>query len=105
MEEAARSDAQVQALWDSVRPDVEALIANQLEPYFSSTKADNRMSLLDLGEEADVAEKEEKDKIAGLIRELEERLATLRKIEKERNEVLKDLKEKVLFRTTFERSR
>ncbi|KAF7324851.1 BRO1 domain-containing protein [Mycena kentingensis (nom. inval.)] len=95
MEEAARSDQQVQALWESVRADVEALATNQLESYFSSSKADNRMSLLDLGDEVEAAEKEEKDKITSLLKEFEERLGALRKIEKERNQVLKDLKEKI----------
>jgi hypothetical protein len=93
MEEAARSDGQVQALWEGVRPDVEALVMGRVDGFFANQE--DKGSLLDLGEEADRAEREEKEKIAGLVREIEERLATLKKIEKERNEVLKDLKEKV----------
>nr|GAT46255.1 predicted protein [Mycena chlorophos] len=96
MEEASRSDAQVQALWDGVRQDIEALAAGQLESYFTSTSTtERRMSLLDLGDDAELAEKQDKERMSSLIREIEERLATLRKIEKERNEVLKDLKEKI----------
>ncbi|KAF7368985.1 BRO1 domain-containing protein [Mycena venus] len=93
MEEAARSDAQVQTLWEGVRPDVEVLVTGRVEGFFANQ--DDKGSLLDLGEEADRAEREEKEKISGLVREIEERLATLKKIEKERNEVLKDLKEKI----------
>ncbi|KAJ6475823.1 BRO1-domain-containing protein [Mycena vitilis] len=93
MEEAARSDSQVQALWEGVRPDVEALVMGRVDGFFRNQE--DKGSLLDLGEEADRAEREEKEKIAGLVREIEERLATLKKIEKERNEVLKDLKEKI----------
>ncbi|KAF7303723.1 BRO1 domain-containing protein [Mycena indigotica] len=96
MEEAARSDAQVQTLWDSVSADIKALATGQLESYFVQiSTSEKRMSLLDLGDEAEVAEKEEKNRIAHFVRELEERLAVLQKIEKERNEVLKDLKEKI----------
>ncbi|KAJ7905099.1 BRO1-domain-containing protein [Mycena leptocephala] len=93
MEEAARSDGQVQALWEGVRTDVEALVMGRVDGFFANQE--DKGSLLDLGEEADRAEREEKEKIAGLVREIEERLATLKKIEKERNEVLKDLKEKI----------
>jgi excinuclease UvrABC ATPase subunit len=67
----------------------------RVDGFFANQE--DKGSLLDLGEEADRAEREEKEKIAGLVREIEERLATLKKIEKERNEVLKDLKEKVSF--------
>ncbi|KAJ7103785.1 BRO1-like domain-containing protein [Mycena epipterygia] len=93
MEEAARSDAQVQALWEGVRPDVEILMMGRVDDFF--TNAEEKGSLLDLGEETERAEREEKEKISGLVHEIEERLATLKKIEKERNEVLKDLKEKI----------
>ncbi|KAJ6466980.1 BRO1-like domain-containing protein [Mycena sanguinolenta] len=93
MEEAARSDAQVQALWDGVRPDVEVLVSGRVEGFFANQE--DAGSLLDLGEESDRAQREEKAKIAGLVHEIEERLGTLKKIEKERHEVLKDLKEKI----------
>ncbi|KAJ7489516.1 BRO1-like domain-containing protein [Mycena latifolia] len=95
MEEAARSDAQVQTLWEGVRPDVEVLVKGRVDDFFANNAAEEKGSLLDFGEENDRAEREEKEKIAGLVREIEERLATLKKIEKERNEVLKDLKEKI----------
>ncbi|KAJ7083734.1 BRO1-like domain-containing protein [Mycena belliarum] len=94
MDEAARSDAQVQALWEGVRPDVEILVAGRVDDFFANV-AEEKGSLLDFGEETDRAEREEKGKISGLVRDIEERLATLKKIEKERNEVLKDLKEKI----------
>ncbi|KAF7377714.1 BRO1 domain-containing protein [Mycena sanguinolenta] len=93
MEEAARSDSQVQALWDGVRPDIEVLVSGRVEGFFANQE--DAGSLLDLGEETDRAQREEKAKIAGLLHEIEERLGTLRKIEKERHEVLKDLKEKI----------
>ncbi|KAK7032954.1 BRO1 domain-containing protein [Favolaschia claudopus] len=93
MEEAARSDAQVQALWDGAKQDIELLVTGRLETFFSNQESAG--SLLDFGEDADRAEREEKDQITALVRDVEERLATLRKIEKERNEVLKDLKEKI----------
>ncbi|KAJ7705251.1 BRO1-like domain-containing protein [Mycena rosella] len=95
MDEAARSDAQVQALWEGVRPDVEVLAAGRADDFFANQAGEDKTSLLDFGEETDRAEREEKEKISGLVRDIEERLATLKKIEKERNEVLKDLKEKI----------
>ncbi|KAJ7621099.1 BRO1-domain-containing protein [Roridomyces roridus] len=93
MEEAARSDAQVYSLWEGVKSDIEMLTRGRFEDVFMEQT--NNQSLLDLSEDAERSEREEKEKMSGLVDEIEERLSALKKIEKERNEVLKDLKEKV----------
>ncbi|KAI0064473.1 BRO1-domain-containing protein [Artomyces pyxidatus] len=91
---AAASDEQVRALWESVKGDVRLLISDEVEGVFrdSARGHDRRESLLDLDMEKDDGEKA---KIAGLVQEIEERLGRLNKIERERDQTLKDLKEKI----------
>ncbi|KAH8997954.1 BRO1-domain-containing protein [Lactarius akahatsu] len=91
---AAASDGQVQALWDSAKEDVRLLISGDVEKVFkdSARSHDRRESLLDLDADKDDAEKE---KIARLVEDIDERLGRLNKIEKERDQTLKDLKEKI----------
>jgi BRO1-like domain/ALIX V-shaped domain binding to HIV len=91
---AGESDGQVQALWNSVKDDVRLLISDDVENVFkdSARGHDRRESLLDLDTDKDDAEKA---KIARLVEDLDERLGRLNKIERERDQTLKDLKEKV----------
>ena len=91
---ATASDDQVQALWDSAKGDVRLLISGDVEKVFkdSARGHDRRESLLDLDADKDDAEKE---KIARLVEDIDERLGRLNKIERERDQTLKDLKEKV----------
>ena len=95
LEAAAMSDHQVTVLWDSVRGDIQLLLSPQVEQVFRERGGTNPEHLLDLdaGNEADEAK--ERAKIAGYVDEIEERLKRLSMISKERNEVLKDLKDKV----------
>ena len=59
-------------------------------------------SLLDLDVSSVSSDEEERKRIRGFVDEIEERLSRLNKIGKERGEVLKDLKEKVIrINTTF----
>ncbi|KAF5325175.1 hypothetical protein D9619_009900 [Psilocybe cf. subviscida] len=95
LEAAAASDAQVEALWESVRADIQLLLSPQLETLFSErggTKPDNLLELDNDGEGDDAAERK---KIGGYVEEIEDRLKRLDLISKERNEVLKDLKDKI----------
>jgi BRO1-like domain/ALIX V-shaped domain binding to HIV len=91
---AGASDDQVQALWNSAKDDVLLLISDDVENVFkdSAQGHDRRESLLDLDTDKDDAEKA---KIARLIDDLDERLGRLNKIERERDQTLKDLKDKV----------
>lgn len=91
---AAASDGQVQALWDSAKGDVRLLISGDVEKVFkdSARGHDRQESLLDLDSDKDDAEKE---KIAHLVEDIDERLGRLNKIERERDQTLKDLKEKI----------
>ncbi|TFY63306.1 hypothetical protein EVG20_g6373 [Dentipellis fragilis] len=95
LEAADASDGQVRALWESVRGDIGLLLSDEAEQMFKDSvrnKHSRKESLLDLDMERD---DEEKRKIGQLVEEIEERLGRLNKIEKERDQTLKDLKEKV----------
>ncbi|KAK7036694.1 bck1-like resistance to osmotic shock [Paramarasmius palmivorus] len=95
LEAASASDQQVVALWDSVKSDVGLLLSDHIGNVFrESTEQGAGDSLLDL----DVGggdEHNERLKIGGLVAEIDDRLGKLNKITRERNEVLKDLKEKI----------
>ncbi|KAH9996261.1 BRO1-like domain-containing protein [Russula vinacea] len=94
LDAAGASDDQVQTLWDSVKGDVRLLISDDVENIFkeSAQGHDRRESLLDLDTDKDDAEKA---KIGRLVEDIDERLGRLNKIERERDQTLKDLKEKI----------
>jgi len=97
LDAAKASDGQVQTLWDSAKGDVRLLISDDVENVFkeSARGPDQRESLLDLDTDKDDAEKA---KITHLVEEIDERIGRLNKIERERDQTLKDLKEKVTVR-------
>jgi hypothetical protein len=97
LDAAKASDGQVQTLWDSAKGDVRLLISDDVENVFkeSARGPDQRESLLDLDTDKDDAEKA---KITHLVEEIDERIGRLNKIERERDQTLKDLKEKVTIR-------
>ncbi|TFK52925.1 BRO1-domain-containing protein [Heliocybe sulcata] len=94
---AAQSDQQVVALWDAVRGDIMLLLSPELEDVFraSTENGAGGESLLDLDVGNDAQDSNERTKIGQFVEEIDERLGRLNKISRERNEVLKDLKEKV----------
>lgn len=98
LEAAAASDQQVQALWDTVRGDIQLLLSPEVENIFRERGGAGGDNLLDLDVSSEQEDARERKKIRGFVDEIEERLTRLRKITKERNEVLKDLKDKVYFR-------
>jgi len=99
LDAAETSDHQVTTLWDSVREDIKLLLSHEVEAVFRAStergggSAGQSLLDLDVGGEGDDAE--ERKKIGHYVKEIEERLGRLNKIGRERNEVLKDLKEKV----------
>lgn len=98
LEAASASDQQVVILWDSVRGEIGLLLSPQVEDVFrASTERGGAGSenLLDLDVTSETQDEEERGRIVHLVAEIEERLSRLTKISRERNEVLKDLKEKV----------
>ena len=96
LEAAAASDAQVLAIWRAVQNDIRLLMSPQLEDVFrASTEREGGDSLLDLDVSGDADETQERNKIREMVAGIDERLGRLNKISRERNEVLKDLKEKV----------
>lgn len=98
LDAAAQSDQQVVALWDSVKSEIRLLLSPQVEEVFrASTNGSGAgsESLFDLDVTSDAQNEEERTQIAQLVDEIEERLGHLNKIAHERNQVLKDLKEKV----------
>ena len=98
LEAASASDQQVVTLWDSVRGEIGLLLSPQVEDVFrASTEGSGAgaENLLDLDVASETQSDQERTQIANLVQEIEERLSSLTKIARERNEVLKDLKEKV----------
>ena len=92
-----KTEKMEETLWESVKEDIKALLSPEVERLFMERAGSTGEHLLDLdvGSEADDAQ--ERAKIGGYVDEIEERLGRLNKIARERNEVLKDLKEKVCF--------
>ena len=97
LEAAAASDVQVQVLWDSVRNDIQLLLSPNVEQVFHERAGSNTGHLLDLDVGSETDNAKERQKIKGYVVEIEERLGRLAMISKERNEVLKDLEDKVLL--------
>ncbi len=98
LEAAAPSDQQVAAMWQSVQGDIGLLLSHNLEDVFrASTERGGNSGehLLDLDIGGEVDDAQERAKIGSFVVELDQRLGKLNKISRERNEVLKDLKEKV----------
>ncbi|KAI0088362.1 BRO1-like domain-containing protein [Irpex rosettiformis] len=98
LEAASASDQQVVTLWDSVRGEIGLLLSPQVEDVFrASTEGSGAgaENLLDLDVASETQNDQERAQIGNLVQEIEERLSRLTKIAHERNEVLKDLKEKV----------
>ncbi|KDR77016.1 hypothetical protein GALMADRAFT_139043 [Galerina marginata CBS 339.88] len=95
LEAAAMSDQQVTVLWSSVKGDIQLLLSPQVEQLFSERGGSKPDNLLELDVDNDADDAKERAKIKGLVDEIEERLKRLNLISKERNEVLKDLKDKI----------
>ncbi|KAL4076812.1 BRO1-like domain-containing protein [Scleroderma yunnanense] len=94
LDAAASSDQQVSILWDSVKGDILLLLSPGMDGVFlaSAEPGAPSQSLLDL----DVGhDEQERARIGQFTSEIEERLGRVKKITYERNEVLKDLKEKI----------
>lgn len=96
LEAAAVSDQQVTTLWDSVKGDIQLLLSPDVEQLFRERAGSNPGNLLDLDIGNEMDDAKERAKIKNLVEEIEERLGRLNKISRERNEVLKDLKDKVI---------
>jgi hypothetical protein len=97
LDAAAASDEQVRTLWDAVRADIALLVSADVEGLFRDAGTQGpghgrRESLIDVDMEKDDTERA---KIGQYVAEIEERLKRLGKIEHERAQTLKDLKEKV----------
>jgi len=99
LEAAGVSDEQVVQLWGAVNTDIRLLLSEDLDVVFRESVergSGQGESLLDLDVSSEMKDEEEKRQIEQLVNEIEERLSGLHKIGKERDQVLKDLKEKVL---------
>ncbi|CAG8647202.1 2732_t:CDS:2, partial [Acaulospora colombiana] len=94
LEAAAPSDQQVFTLWSGIKEDVAILTdTKRLEATYANAVHGTGGSLLDVSDaDTDDAEREKMGKLVG---EIEERLGRLNKIARERNEILKDLKERI----------
>ena len=98
LEAAATSDQQVFAIWDTVKGDISLMLSSGLEELFrASVQRGGTESLLDLEISSETRDEQERARIEQYTDEIEERLGRIKKIAYERNEVLKDLKEKVLL--------
>lgn len=97
LEAAAISDQKILYLWNSVRVDVDLLISPELESVFRERGGTDIHDLLDLDTSSEKEDARERRKIKALVDEIEEGMTKLVKINKERDQTLKDLKEKVSF--------
>ncbi|PFH50866.1 hypothetical protein AMATHDRAFT_3599 [Amanita thiersii Skay4041] len=95
LEAADASDRQVTSLWDSVKGDIQVLLGPDLEQVFKERAGSGGEHLLDLDSANEAEEAKERAKIAEMVSEIEDRLNRLGKISKERNEIVKDLKDKI----------
>ncbi|KAF8128641.1 BRO1-domain-containing protein [Boletus edulis] len=96
LEAAATSDKQVFAIWDTVKGDISLMLSSGLEELFrASVQRGGTESLLDLEISWETHDEQERAQIGQHTTEIEERLGRIKKIAYERNEVLKDLKEKI----------
>jgi tyrosine-protein phosphatase non-receptor type 23 len=98
LEAAGVSDEQVVQLWGAVNADIKLLLSEELDVVFRESVERNSgqgESLLDLDVSSEMKDEEEKKRIEQLVNEIEERLNGLYKISKERDQVLRDLKDKV----------
>jgi hypothetical protein len=105
---AATSDGNLNSLWRDIQPDISVLaqgpgglrhIGQQVAAGKSAPVPQPGVSLLDLDEEVGGSksglDEKEKEELEKAIAEAQERIDRLGKIRRERDEVLKDLKEKV----------
>ena len=98
LEAASASDQQVVVLWNSVREEIGLLMSPEVEDVFRASTAKGGAgseNLLDLDVASETRDEQERAQVEHLVREIDDRLGRLNKIARERNEVLKDLKEKV----------
>ncbi|KIJ16426.1 hypothetical protein PAXINDRAFT_113542 [Paxillus involutus ATCC 200175] len=94
---AASSDQQVSTLWESVKGDILLLLSPGVEELFraSAQRGAPTESLLDLDIGSEAHDEQERTRIGQYTSEIEECLGRIKKITYERNEVLRDLKEKI----------
>lgn len=98
LEAAGASDTQVLQLWGAVGNDIKVLLSEKLDVVFRESverSSGPGESLLDLDVSSEMKDEEERKQIEQLVNEIEDRLNGLHKISKERDQVLKDLKERV----------
>lgn len=101
---AGASDKQVLQLWGAVNSDIKILLSQELDVVFRESVERGSgagESLLDLDVGSEMKDEEEKRQIEQLVNEIEDRLSGLHKINKERDQVLKDLKEKVELHSLY----
>jgi hypothetical protein len=87
-----------------VYSDIKLLLSEELDVVFRESverSSGTGESLLDLDVSSEMKDEEEKRQIEQLVNEIEDRLNGLHKISKERDQVLRDLKEKVGFVPLF----
>ncbi|KAI9567770.1 BRO1-like domain-containing protein [Boletus coccyginus] len=96
LEAAATSDQQAYAIWDTVKGDISLMLSSGLEELFrASIQQGGAENLLDLDISSETRDDQELVRIGQYTSEIEERLGRIKKIAYERNEVLKDLKDKI----------
>ena len=97
LDAASTSDRQAVAMWESTKADIAVLVDDEkLEDVFMRQAQQGHGhsgSLLDIEDDGE-GDWQEREKIGGYVAEIEERMGRLNKISRERNETLKDLKEK-----------
>ena len=102
---ASSSDRTIADTWNTIKWSVDVLRGprHALERMYTDADAGKdssaRLNLLDVEVAEEELDEREKDDLRNVIAELQERVDRIEKVRRERDEVLKDLKEKVRTRT------
>jgi hypothetical protein len=96
LDQAQASDAQAVGLWKETRPDIEILTDydGRLTDCFRDG-SEPKPDLLDLDTSATSSDEAERKRVANLVKEIDDGIGRINKLGRERNETVKDLKEKV----------
>ncbi|KAN0063564.1 bck1-like resistance to osmotic shock [Thecaphora frezii] len=114
LQQAGANDQRIQELWNSIKGDVDMLVRGReaLETAFAAAISGSASSslygalpskeplqrggsLIDVGEDDEKQDAEEARQVEAKVQQIDELLIKLRKLQKDRGEVLSDLKEKI----------
>jgi len=96
LDQAQASDSQAAALWRDTKPDIDILTDydGRLSACFRDG-SEPKQDLLDLDNSATSSDEAERQRVADLVKEIDDGIGRINKLARERSETLKDLKDKI----------